>query len=41
MEMAHNIAESVFSDPAIRKRVPYLNTIDRLEKNKKITHEQA
>jgi hypothetical protein len=31
MEMAHNIAKSVLSDPAVKKRVPYLNTIDKLE----------
>lgn len=39
--MAHKIAQSVFSDPAVKRRVPYLNTIDKLESSKKITHEVA
>ena len=39
--MAHKVAESVFSDPAVKKRVPYLNTIDKLEATKKITPEMA
>ena len=39
--MAHKIAKSVFSDPAVQRRVPYLTTIDKLEKAGKISHEVA